>query len=158
MIVQQTKTIEQQILDWTNKCIVGKLKGSASLFPPFKEKLDNVFANMRTKGYSPKVVWGFRTKAEQDDLYYQGRTRGGNIVTYVKYPNSQHCFGIAADVCDSVLGYNVPEKYWVLMANFALQEGLESGYYWDIKDKGHIELKGFSKDFIRGCLIHSQTL
>lgn len=39
-----------------------------------------------------------RTFKEQDDLYAQGRTKPGNIVSYAKGGQSYHCYGLAIDV------------------------------------------------------------
>jgi peptidoglycan LD-endopeptidase CwlK len=45
-----------------------------------------------------KIISGFRTYAEQDALYAQGRTTPGNIVTNARAGYSNHNFGIAFDI------------------------------------------------------------
>ncbi|MNJ98620.1 Peptidoglycan L-alanyl-D-glutamate endopeptidase CwlK precursor [compost metagenome] len=45
-----------------------------------------------------RVAQGFRTIAEQDALYAQGRTTAGNIVTYARGGESIHNLGHAVDV------------------------------------------------------------
>ena len=40
----------------------------------------------KQKGINIIMSQTWRTKQEQDDLYAQGRTRPGNIVTRVQYP------------------------------------------------------------------------
>ncbi|WP_445116980.1 LysM peptidoglycan-binding domain-containing protein [Acinetobacter sp. WZC-1] len=44
------------------------------------------------------IVQSFRTYAEQDALYAQGRTKKGPIVTYARGGESNHNFGLAVDV------------------------------------------------------------
>lgn len=44
------------------------------------------------------IVQSFRTYAEQDALYAQGRSNEGNIVTYAHGGESNHNFGLAVDV------------------------------------------------------------
>lgn len=44
-----------------------------------------------------RIVQGLRTKAEQDALYAQGRTKPGSIVTNARFGQSYHCFGLAID-------------------------------------------------------------
>ena len=46
-----------------------------------------------------RVTQGLRTIAEQDELYAQGRTKPGKIVTNAKGGKSNHNSGLAIDVC-----------------------------------------------------------
>lgn len=134
------KTIEEQIAEWVIHCEKNKLTKDASLFPPFKEKIERVLDNMRLKGYDPKIVFGYRDRKTQDDLYAQGRTKPGKIVTMCKYPDSYHCLSIAVDVCSRTLGYNVKDIFWKTFADLAVAEGLSAGYYWTrFRDMPHAE-------------------
>ncbi|MEG1538276.1 MAG: M15 family metallopeptidase, partial [Clostridiales bacterium] len=45
-------------------------------------------------GLKIRITETLRTKEEQNALYAQGRTKPGNVVTNVKYPNSFHCWGV----------------------------------------------------------------
>jgi peptidoglycan L-alanyl-D-glutamate endopeptidase CwlK len=49
-------------------------------------------------GIQIRVINGFRTYAEQDELYAKGRTTDGKIVTHATGGFSNHNFGIAFDV------------------------------------------------------------
>ncbi len=49
-------------------------------------------------GLIPKIISGTRTYAEQNDIFAQGRTRPGKIVTNARAGQSNHNFGIAWDV------------------------------------------------------------
>lgn len=44
------------------------------------------------------ITCGYRSKAEQDALYAQGRTKPGNVITNAKGGFSQHNWGIAFDI------------------------------------------------------------
>jgi peptidoglycan LD-endopeptidase CwlK len=50
------------------------------------------------QGIHVKVISGHRTYAEQNDLYAQGRTKPGPIVTKAKGGQSNHNFATAFDV------------------------------------------------------------
>lgn len=50
------------------------------------------------KGITAKVISGLRTYEEQNQLYAQGRTKSGNVVTKAKGGYSIHNFGCAFDV------------------------------------------------------------
>ncbi|MEK4520032.1 M15 family metallopeptidase [Paenibacillus sp. FSL H8-0122] len=50
-----------------------------------------------TRGVNIVITQGFRSKAEQDALYAQGRTKPGSIVTNAKGGTSNHNHGLAID-------------------------------------------------------------
>jgi peptidoglycan L-alanyl-D-glutamate endopeptidase CwlK len=50
------------------------------------------------EGINAKVISGLRSYQEQDELYAQGRTKPGNIVTKAKGGQSWHNFGTAFDI------------------------------------------------------------
>lgn len=56
------------------------------------------------KGYTVEVVQGLRTFAEQDELYKQGRTKPGQVVTKARGGQSNHNYGLAVDLCPFVNG------------------------------------------------------
>ena len=84
----------------------------------------------------------FRTIAEQDELYAQGRTTPGNIVTNAAGGTSYHNFGLAVDLCDLADGgvnWNYDNATLVPIAQ---KYGLEWGGNWvHIKDKPHFEFR-----------------
>jgi hypothetical protein len=91
-----------------------------------------------------KVVSGKRTNAEQDELYAQGRTKPGPIVTNAKGGESNHNSGTAIDVYmvkeDGSLDIEgiVPQE----VVDIASQEGFEWGGNWSkLKDYPHFEIK-----------------
>jgi uncharacterized protein YcbK (DUF882 family) len=89
-----------------------------------------------------EVVQGFRTFAEQNALYAQGRTKAGNVITKAKAGQSFHNFGLAVDLCKFVNGkpdWN-DEEFWLNLRNLARNRGLISGYDWKFQDKPHVQL------------------
>lgn len=71
------------------------------LNPYVKEKAEQLLinANARLKTYKMIITQAYRSKAEQDALYAQGRTKPGKIVTNAKGGTSMHNYGLAIDFC-----------------------------------------------------------
>ena len=88
------------------------------------------------------VTQGFRSIAEQNALYAQGRTTKGAIVTNAKGGQSQHNFGKAFDICfltNKKASYNGP---WETVGKLGEKCGLEWGGRWkQLVDKPHFQIK-----------------
>lgn len=71
----------------------------SELHPKLQEKISELQSLCKKNGIAIGIGECLRTKAEQDALYAQGRTRPGNIVTNAKGStySSQHQWGIAVD-------------------------------------------------------------
>ncbi|MEM4995045.1 glucosaminidase domain-containing protein [Priestia sp. SB1] len=96
------------------------------------------------QGIYVAIVQGYRSIAEQNALYSQGRTSGGSIVTMAKGGYSYHNFGLAVDFClfDSNKNpvWSVNNK-WMSVIRIAQGMGFTSGYYFStIKDAPHLQL------------------
>ncbi|WP_310877189.1 peptidoglycan-binding protein [Priestia megaterium] len=96
------------------------------------------------QGIYVAIVQGYRSYAEQNALYSQGRTSGGAIVTNAKAGYSYHNFGLAVDFClfDSNKNpvWSVNNK-WMSVIRIAQGMGFTSGYYFStIKDAPHLQL------------------
>lgn len=94
-----------------------------------------------------KVAIGetYRTVAEQDALYAQGRTKPGNRVTNARgsFYSSQHQWGIAFDFyrADGKGAYNEDGDFFGRAATIAKNLGLAWGGDWkSIVDKPHVYL------------------
>lgn len=69
------------------------------LHPEVQAIIPKFLAECKRQGLIVKITDTVRNKKEQDDLYAKGRTKPGKIVTWVKYPYSNHNWGMAFDVC-----------------------------------------------------------
>jgi peptidoglycan L-alanyl-D-glutamate endopeptidase CwlK len=97
------------------------------------------------------VVQGLRTIEEQNDLYAQGRTKPGSIVTNAKGGSSLHNYGLAIDICwlykqpDGSYKYD-DVKSWKTGPNFlkVIKVFKEAGFTWGgdfqkLNDTPHFE-------------------
>ena len=96
-------------------------------------------------GLTVKIGETFRTVAEQDELYAQGRTKPGNKVTNARGSSysSQHQWGIAFDFyrSDGKGAYNEEGDFFGKAAAIAKNLGLAWGGDWkSIVDKPHLYL------------------
>lgn len=94
-------------------------------------------------GIEIKVISGFRSYAEQDVLFAQGRTRPGRRVTNCKGGESNHNFGIAFDIGVFDGPHYLPESpSYDAVGALGKQLGLEWGGDWtSLVDKPHFELR-----------------
>jgi hypothetical protein len=105
-----------------------------SLDPDFRTRLERVIARMEKEfGNQIEVLETGRTAERQAELFAQGRTRSGPVVTWTL--DSQHLDGRAADVRLNDT-WNDPQAY-SLLERIAREEGLRT---LGAKDSGHIEL------------------
>ena len=114
------------------------------LHPVLTTALRAVISELDGRGLTFEVVQGLRTFAEQDALYEQGRTTPGPIVTQARGGESNHNYGLAADLCPFVDGrpdWNAPMKVWTALGTTAAARGLEWGGGWKkFLDKPHVQL------------------
>ncbi|WP_084177458.1 LysM peptidoglycan-binding domain-containing protein [Geobacillus vulcani] len=94
-------------------------------------------------GINVIITQGLRTIEEQNELYAQGRTKPGKIVTNAKGGYSYHNFGLAFDFAilnpDGSVSWNVDEK-WKRVGAIGKSLGLEWGGDWkDFKDYPHFQ-------------------
>ena len=77
------------------------LERIAFLHPKLRDEAfaiyDEIVSSLKGKAIC-RFAFTFRTFAEQDALYAQGRTKPGNIVTKAKGGQSYHNYGLAIDV------------------------------------------------------------
>jgi hypothetical protein len=94
-------------------------------------------------GYTLRITSGFRSVADQEQTYSEGRTVDGHIVTWAEPGKSLHNYGYAVDVVDRWRGYNVN---WKKLAKIGAYCGLEQ------VDDPHFEHRGglATADFAAG--------
>ena len=124
------------------------------LLPAVRRKADKLIAIARLLGMDLRITSGFRSFKEQDKLYAQGRTKPGNIVTNAKGGQSMHNFGVAFDIVDRKLGYNLSSYQWKWLNVIASLLKLEWGGTWGaFSDKPHFQyLAGYTEsEIIKGA-------
>ncbi len=119
------------------------------LHPGTRRKVTAWLDECRSKGYNVLVYETFRTEAEQDALYAQGRTKPGSVVTNASGASylSCHQWGIAVDFCQNKAGDMYPEPFMTEVAGIAKRHGLDWGGGWtSLRDKPHLQ----DRDFLQG--------
>jgi len=87
-------------------------------------------------GYTLRISSGFRTIEEQDQIFEQGRTVDGHIVTEATGGKSIHNYGFAVDIVDRWREYDID---WEKLAKIGDYCGLEPS---DEGDISHFEHRG----------------
>ena len=113
--------------------------------PRLQEAFQQLLAKCSARGLTVGLGECFRTVAEQDALYAQGRTESGSIVTYAKGSSyaSQHQWGIAFDFYrnDGKGAYNDSDHFFQRVGEVGKSLGLGWGGDWtSIVDKPHFYL------------------
>lgn len=115
----------------------------ATLLPEVRPIARALVHRAAADGIRIKVISGLRTYAEQDELYAQGRTRPGPIVTKARGGYSNHNFGIAFDVgVFEGSRYLQESPKYAAVGALGLELGLEWGGNWNsIVDQSHFQLR-----------------
>ena len=100
-------------------------------------------------GVHPFITQTYRTFAESNKLYAQGRTEPGAIVTNSKAGQSYHNFGLALDFVNEINGKiiwpndPVNDKNWMIVVNCFKKRGFTWGgdFSGGFKDYPHLEKK-----------------
>ena len=130
------------------------------LHPVLRACIPKILKRCGNAGLPVLVTETFRTKEEQDALYWQGRTSPGPIVTNVKWPKSAHCWGVAFDFCRNIRGkeYDDSDGFFEKVAEIAKPFGLTWGGDWkNFVDKPHLELTQFLPGSSVNTLIHQYS-
>lgn len=110
------------------------------LIPEAREKCLAWKSLCEKKGLRVKITETYRPQERQDELFAQGRTAPGRIVTWTKA--SKHTLRRAFDFVvineDGSLNWN--EEMYKAPAEVATICGLDAGYYWRKQDCPHIQL------------------
>lgn len=113
--------------------------------PRLQELANQLVAEAAKQGLKVKIGECFRSVAEQDALYAQGRTTSGSIVTNAKGSSysSMHQWGVAFDIIrnDGKGAYNDSDGWFTKVAKIGKSLGLEWGGDWTSPvDKPHYQL------------------
>lgn len=88
----------------------------------------------------------YRDYEEQDELYAQGRTTPGKVVTHAQAGQSYHNFKTAWDCVplkDGKADWNVEDPVFQQMITLGRQAGAEAGYDWseNKRDPDHFQVR-----------------
>ena len=137
---------------------VSSEKRIQQLHPALGTALRSMVADLGAQGIVVEVVQGLRTIAEQDELFAKGRTKPGAIVTQARGGQSNHNYGLAADLCPFAgdkPDWDAPMPVWAAIGAAAAAHGLEWGGQWKkFLDKPHVQLPSMT---IRECASCYQT-
>lgn len=136
----------------------------ATFHPLLRDKLKEWYLEANNKllpkGYRLRITHVYRSIQEQNDLYAQGRTKKGSIITNAKGGQSIHNYGLAfdfvilRDLDDNgtfeTADFTVNE-YWKKIANYFKSKGFTwGGDFKSFKDAPHLEYsKGLSWSYFK---------
>lgn len=102
------------------------------------------------------ITCTYRSNAEQDLDYAQGRTSPGPIITNARSGSSAHncvlentkpaarAFDFAIQTTTGTLDWDANDEQWRTAISIGLALGLVSGSCWKMKDNPHFELKDWN--------------
>ena len=112
----------------------------ATLVTPLRPLVNKLLTNCEKSGYQLFITQAVRTVDEQNKLYASGRTKPGNVVTWVKGGYSWHNWGCAVDVVFITNGDVNWNGNWNAIGTLGQQLELTWGGAWKKKpDRPHFE-------------------
>lgn len=122
------------------------------LHPRLQPLCKQFIADCKAAGVNVLITCTYRSNAEQAQLYAQGRTAGGKIVTKAKPGESAHNFTQAGKPAARAFDFvpldasglpiwNAEHASWKTAGAVAVRLGLDWGGTWKFKDYPHCELK-----------------
>jgi peptidoglycan L-alanyl-D-glutamate endopeptidase CwlK len=92
------------------------------------------------RGLAVRITETYRSQERQNELYAQGRTTSGTVVTWTK--NSRHTSRRAWDICQNVKGkeYDTSEGFFKKCGAVAADLGITWGGTWSTPDTPHFEV------------------
>lgn len=119
----------------------------AEVNPQLANRIRQTAADLRAQGINVMVTSGYRSFAEQNELYAQGRTKPGDIVTRARGGQSLHNYGLAVDLvpvgANGLPNWNVPNSTWQTIGAAGKRQGLEWGGDWTgFVDRPHFQMTG----------------
>jgi hypothetical protein len=132
----------------------------ATLHPLIISRVAEFINEADRLGIRLRITSAYRSFAEQDALFAQGRTQPGNIVTNACGGESIHNFGLAFDVVPMVNGQPDWNGNWSFIGTLGKSFGFTWGGDWQtFPDRPHFEMDvGLSLTELRGRLNKSELV
>jgi len=119
-------------------------KNIATLHPQLQPLAEKLIERALEAGINAKVIGALRTYAEQDEIYAQGRTKPGKVVTKARAGQSIHNFGLAFDVgvfSKDGKTYIGESPDYKALGCLGKELGLAWGGDWKFVDEPHFEYR-----------------
>lgn len=111
----------------------------SELTPAAQRACRMFLAECEASGLRVKITETYRSQERQNQLYEQGRTRPGKIVTWTK--NSRHTSRRAWDICKNVKGEEYSDStFFKRCGAIAKSLGITWGGTWKQADTPHFEI------------------
>jgi peptidoglycan L-alanyl-D-glutamate endopeptidase CwlK len=118
----------------------------SDLHPTLQTKCQAHIMNCKAEGIDLLITCTYRSPAEQDALYAQGRTTAGPIVTHARAGQSMHQYRLAYDCVPIVNGkalWDASSPIWAKVGELGKAQGLEWGNDWtSFKESPHFQYTG----------------
>ncbi len=116
------------------------IKDLSALLPCAKKAAELFLKECEKAGLKVRVTETYRTQERQNELYQQGRTKPGKVVTWTK--NSRHTSRRAWDICQNIKGleYDQSKGFFDNCGKVAKKLGITWGGEWKTPDKPHFEV------------------
>ncbi|MFZ4452629.1 M15 family metallopeptidase [Salibacterium aidingense] len=130
---------------------IEKMAERTSLHPEVEEMKQEFIEQTKEQGIHVVITAGYRSVERQNDLYAQGRSEAGNIVTHAKGGESYHNYGLAVDFAikkdNGEITWNTEydgndngTPDWQEAADIAKAIGFEWGGDWErFQDYSHLQ-------------------
>lgn len=141
MKYKKTWLTELTLLWERTRYLAQRINNPHSLQPKVARLAQEMVEEMDHRGTPVRIVEGYRSHERQNELYAQGRTTPGNIVTNAKAGESMHNYGVAVDFVFRREGYNASDAQWEELGKLGESLGFSWGGRWQsFVDKPHFEL------------------
>lgn len=119
------------------------IKDITALLPNAQTACNLFLAKCAEQGLKVRITETYRSQARQNELYAQGRTKPGNIVTWTK--SSRHTSRRAWDICQDIKGkeYDTSTGFFDKCGVIAESLGITWGGKWSTPDKPHFEVSEY---------------
>lgn len=116
------------------------IKDISELLPNARRACELFMLECGKAGLKVRITETYRTQERQNELYAQGRTNAGRIVTWTK--KSRHTSRLAWDICQNIKGkeYDNSDGFFDRCGDIASKLGIKWGGKWKTPDRPHFEV------------------